>query len=53
MVHFFSCGQVEMGSGKPPWHQHSNPLAAMYHLACCEDEAPLVRKHSYIFNRSQ
>jgi hypothetical protein len=34
--------KVEMGSAKPPWYQYSNPLAAMYHIACCEDEAPLV-----------
>lgn len=28
------CTVVEMLTGKPPWHQFSNPVTAMYHIAC-------------------
>jgi serine/threonine protein kinase len=25
----FACTVVEMASGKPPWHQYTNPVTAM------------------------
>ena len=31
------CTIIEMASGKPPWSQYSNPVTAMYHIACVEN----------------
>ena len=28
------CTVIEMATGKPPWSQYSNPVTAMYHIAC-------------------
>lgn len=33
------CTVIEMATGKPPWSQFSNPVTAMYHIAC-EDSLP-------------
>jgi serine/threonine protein kinase len=31
------CTVIEMATGKPPWSQFSNPVTAMYHIACVEE----------------
>ena len=31
------CTVIEMATGKPPWSQYSNPVTAMYHIACVEE----------------
>ncbi|KAJ8610386.1 hypothetical protein CTAYLR_003895 [Chrysophaeum taylorii] len=28
---------IEMATGRPPWSKYSNPVTAMYHIACIED----------------
>ncbi|MEM6474421.1 MAG: mitogen-activated protein kinase kinase kinase, partial [Planctomycetota bacterium] len=28
---------IEMAAGRPPWSQYSNPVTAMYHIACVEE----------------
>eukprot|EP00500_Bicosoecida_sp_ms1_P004052 CAMPEP_0203807038 /NCGR_PEP_ID=MMETSP0115-20131106/839_1 /ASSEMBLY_ACC=CAM_ASM_000227 /TAXON_ID=33651 /ORGANISM="Bicosoecid sp, Strain ms1" /LENGTH=2508 /DNA_ID=CAMNT_0050715707 /DNA_START=176 /DNA_END=7698 /DNA_ORIENTATION=- len=33
------CTVIEMATGKPPWSHFSNPVTAMYHIACA-DELP-------------
>eukprot|EP00750_Incisomonas_marina_P031987 INCI87.1.p1 GENE.INCI87.1~~INCI87.1.p1 ORF type:complete len:1009 (-),score=143.18 INCI87.1:1061-4060(-) len=35
------CTVIEMITGKPPWSQYSNPVTAMYHIAC-ENEIPTI-----------
>ena len=30
----FGCTLIEMATGRPPWSQYSNPVTAMYHIAC-------------------
>lgn len=30
------CTVIEMVTGRPPWSQFSNPVTAMYHIACVE-----------------
>jgi serine/threonine protein kinase len=35
------CTVIEMVTGRPPWSQYSNPVTAMYHIAC-EDEIPTI-----------
>ena len=32
------CTVTEMVTGKPPWAQYSNPVTAMYHIACLEEQ---------------
>ena len=34
------CTVIEMATGKPPWSQYSNPVTAMYHIACVETVPP-------------
>ena len=31
------CTVIEMATGRPPWSQYSNPVTAMYHIACVEE----------------
>ncbi|KAH8052022.1 protein kinase [Aureococcus anophagefferens] len=31
------CTVIEMSTGRPPWSQYSNPVTAMYHIACVEE----------------
>jgi serine/threonine protein kinase len=35
------CTVIEMATGKPPWNQFSNPVTAMYNIAC-EEVTPTV-----------
>ena len=34
------CTIIEMATGRPPWSQYSNPVTAMYHIACVETVPP-------------
>ena len=34
------CTVIEMATGRPPWSQYSNPVTAMYHIACVETVPP-------------
>ena len=32
----FGCTVIEMATSRPPWSQYSNPVTAMYHIACVD-----------------
>lgn len=47
------CTVIEMATGSPPWSQYSNPVTAMYHIACVESIPPFpsqlsVRGHNFL-----
>lgn len=31
---------VEMAAGQPPWSEFTNPVTAMYHIACTDELPP-------------
>ncbi len=48
------CTIIEMATGRPPWSQYSNPVTAMYHIACVETVPPFpdtLSAHGHDFLR--